>query len=109
MRVDVHQHIWTQPLLQQLAARDALPMVRYTDGAPVLYAAGEQPYVIEAALRRSEQQAGLLVRDGLDLALVAISSPIGIEALPSDHALELIEAHLDGLAELPDSFAAWGP
>ena len=40
---------------------------------------------------------------------MAISSPIGIEALPAASALELIEAHLDGTAELPDEFAAWGP
>jgi predicted TIM-barrel fold metal-dependent hydrolase len=55
--------------------------------------------------RRVEQ----LRRDGLDLALVAISSPVGIEALPREDALELIDAHLRGVAALGPSFAAWGP
>jgi 6-methylsalicylate decarboxylase len=41
--------------------------------------------------------------------VIAISSPIGIEALPRDEASELIAAHLDGVAALPAEFAAWGP
>jgi predicted TIM-barrel fold metal-dependent hydrolase len=40
---------------------------------------------------------------------VAISSPLGIEALPRPEALELIEAHLEGVSALSDGFAAWGP
>ena len=60
--------------------------------------------------RRSlDQRAALVRRDGLDLALIAISSPIGIEALPREDALELIEAHLQGVRALPPEFAAWGP
>src|SRR5579884_3909009 len=109
MRVDVHQHMWTGPLLARLRARETPPLVRHTNGLTVLHSGAEQPYVIDVANEALERRAGLVRGDGLDLALIAISSPIGIEALPRDSALELIDAHLDGLAALPREFAAWGP
>jgi predicted TIM-barrel fold metal-dependent hydrolase len=109
MRVDVHQHIWTVPLVERLAAREALPLVRRTDGLCVLHSAAEQPYVIDLDAEAPARRVELVATDGLDLALVAISSPIGVEALPREDALDLIEAHLDGVAALPPQFAAWGP
>jgi predicted TIM-barrel fold metal-dependent hydrolase len=109
MLADVHQHIWTAPLLDGLAARDRLPMVRRSDGLAVLHSVSEPAYVINVAAEDPDQRAALVRRDGLDLALVAISSPIGIEALPRESALELIHAHLEGVHSLPDEFAAWGP
>lgn len=109
MRIDVHQHIWTAPLLALLGKRDALPLVRESNGVTVLHSAAEQPYVIDVQAEAGEQRASLVHDDGLDLALIAISSPIGIEALPRESALELIEAHLEGVTALPGEFAAWGP
>jgi predicted TIM-barrel fold metal-dependent hydrolase len=109
MRVDVHQHIWTEPLVERLATRSALPLIRRTDGRYVLHSDGEQPYAIDLCAESPARRAALVREDGLDLALVAISSPIGIEALPRDEALELIDAHLGGVAALPAQFAAWGP
>ena len=47
MQIDIHQHIWTEPLLDALAARRTLPFVRRTDGLTVLHSAAEQPYVID--------------------------------------------------------------
>ena len=107
--IDVHQHIWTTPLLDALAARDEPPLVRRTDGVTVLHSLGEQPYVIDEQAEAPDRREVLLRRDGLELALIAISSPIGIEALPRDEALELIDAHLDGVGALSERFAAWGP
>jgi predicted TIM-barrel fold metal-dependent hydrolase len=109
MRIDVHQHIWTEPLLDGLAARDTLPLIRREDGLTVLHSAAEQPYVIDVASEAPERRAALVRADGLDVALTAISSPIGIECLPRESAQELIDAHLEGVAALPDVFAAWGP
>jgi predicted TIM-barrel fold metal-dependent hydrolase len=109
MRVDVHQHIWTTALLARLAARQMPPMVRRSNGRTVLHSRAEQPYLIDVAPEAPERRAALVRSDGLDLALIAISSPLGIEALPRDSALELIEAHLDGVTALPGAFAAWGP
>jgi 6-methylsalicylate decarboxylase len=109
MHVDIHQHVWTAPLLDALAARACLPFVRRTDGLTVLHGGGELPYVIDTAAESAARRTQLLRADGVDLAVVALSSPIGIEALRHDVAAELISAHLDGVLALGEGFAAWGP
>ncbi len=107
--VDIHQHVWTAPLLDALAERESLPFVRRDDGLTVLHSGGELPYVIDTDGESPDRRAALLRRDGADLAVVALSSPIGIEALPRPIATELIGAHLDGVLALGPAFAAWGP
>jgi 6-methylsalicylate decarboxylase len=109
MLVDTHQHIWTQALLDALAARSELPLIRYRDGVTVLHSTAEQPYVINVDSESPAERAARVHADGLDRALVAISSPIGIEALPRESALELIDAYLAGVETLPPEFDAWGP
>jgi 6-methylsalicylate decarboxylase len=109
LKIDAHQHMWTEPLLNALAARKSHPLVRRTDGLTVLHSAGEQPYIIEIESERPHRRGSLVRDDGLDLALIAISSPIGIEALPRDEADVLIAAYLEGIASLSGEFAAWGP
>ncbi len=109
MLVDLHQHIWTVPLLNALAARETLPFVRHEHRLTVLYSSGEQPYVIDVDAELPARRAALARSDGLDLALIAISSPIGVETLPREEADQLIAAHLDGVAALPSEFGAWGP
>ncbi len=109
MRVDVHQHIWTAPLLDALAGRRELPFVEHSDDVTVLHSAGEQPYVIDVGAEAPRRRTALAHRDRLDHAMVALSSPVGIEALPGDCARRLIEAHLDGVLSLGDPFSAWGP
>jgi 6-methylsalicylate decarboxylase len=109
MLVDLHQHIWTAPLLDALAARDAFPFLRREHELTVLYSAGEQPYLIDVDAESPERRAALVRSDGLDLAVIAPSSPIGIETLPREEANELIAAYLEGVASLPEEFAAWGP
>lgn len=108
-RVDIHQHVWTAPLLDALASRDCFPFVRREAGVCVLHLAGEPPCVIDEAAESSELRTTLLDRDGVELAAVAISSPTGIEGLPPDDARELIDAHLDGVLSLGERFVAWGP
>jgi hypothetical protein len=107
--VDIHQHVWTTPLLDALAARDCLPFVRRDDGLTVLHCGGELPYVIDTEAESPERRSQLLASDGVDLAVVALSSPIGIEVLHREAAAELIAGHLDGVLALGDGFAAWGP
>ena len=108
-RADVHQHVWTTPLLDALASRDAVPFVRRSKGATVLHCRGEQPYVIQTDAEAPERRAQLVHADGLDLAFVALSSVIGVEALERPAARDLIDAHLEGVGALPREFAAWGP
>jgi hypothetical protein len=109
MRIDLHQHVWTEPLLDALAARQCAPFVRRGDGLTVLHCSGELPCVIDEAAESPAARARLLAADRLDQAVVAISSPIGIEMLAPDVAEELIAAHLDGVLALGQGFRAWGP
>jgi predicted TIM-barrel fold metal-dependent hydrolase len=108
-RVDIHQHIWTTPLVDALARRDSHPFIRRDDGVCVLHLAGEPPCVIDVAAESAASRTRLLETDGLDLAAIAISSPLGIEGLAPDQAHGLIDAHLDGVLALGDQFVAWGP
>src|SRR6202012_765495 len=85
------------------------PFIRRDDGLWVLHLAGEPPYVIDVLAESAESRTRLLEIDGVELAAIAISSPIGIETLASDQAHALIAAHLDGVLSLGDQFVAWGP
>jgi hypothetical protein len=108
MKTDVHQHLWTEPLVAALQARQELPFVRHEHGLTVLFLAGERPYVIERSSESATRRAALVDSDGLDRALVCLSSPLGIESLPRQQALALIDAYHDGALALGDPFGVWG-
>jgi 6-methylsalicylate decarboxylase len=108
-RTDVHQHLWTDPLLDALAARDRLPFVTRNDGTAIVHCAGEQAYAIDLGAENPQRRARLARDEGLDLVLIAPSSPIGMECLPRAEAHELIEAHLAGVEDADERFRPWGP
>lgn len=108
-RVDIHQHLWTESLLGALAERDRLPFVRRNGPTAILHCSGECAYAIDTEIETPSQRAAEVRDAGLDLALIALSSPIGIEALPRAEARDLIEAYLEGVASLTSEFGAWGP
>jgi 6-methylsalicylate decarboxylase len=108
MRIDVHQHLWTEPLVEALAARAELPFVRSENGLTILYLAGERPYVIDLAGEAPAARAELVEADGLDRALVCLSSPLGIEWLPRAQATALVDAYLEGALALGEPFGVWG-
>jgi len=109
MKTDIHQHLWTEPLVEALARRRELPFVRDEQGLTVLFGAGERPYVIDLDSETPQSRAELVQRDGLDRALVCLSSPLGIEPLPRAQARELIDAYLDGALAFGDRFGVWAP
>ena len=108
MRVDVHQHLWTEPLVEALAARRELPFVRFEHGLTVLYLAGERPYVIDLRSEDPAQRSALVELDGLDRALLCLSSPLGVEWLPREQSCELIDAYHDGALSIEEPFGVWG-
>jgi 6-methylsalicylate decarboxylase len=108
MRIDVHQHLWTEPLVEALAARRELPFVRLESGLTVLYLAGERPYVIDLASETPRHRAALVQRDGLDRALLCLSSPLGIEWLAHGQSRALIDAYHEGALSLEGPFGVWG-
>jgi 6-methylsalicylate decarboxylase len=96
-------------LIDALAMRSELPFIRLRGGIAELHAAGERPCAIDLNSQTASSRTRLLDDDRIELAVIALSSPIGIEALPRDEALAVIGAHLDGVRALGHRFAAWGP
>ena len=47
-------------------------------------------------------------RDGLDRALLCLSSPLGIESLPRAQAQPLLDAYHEGAFALGEPFGVWG-
>ena len=108
MKTDIHQHLWTAPLVEALSHRRELPFIRREHGLTVLFLAGEQPYVIDLDAEAPARRAKLVARDGLDRALVCLSSPLGIETLPREAGAELIDAYHEGALALGEPFGVWG-
>lgn len=105
--VDVHQHLWPEPLLAALARRTDPPcLVRHREGWAVRVP-GEPDSPMDPADHDPALRAALLEAQGIHLALVAPSSPLGVEALPRAEAEPLIAAYHEGVAALPESFGAW--
>ncbi|HEV7585147.1 MAG TPA: hypothetical protein VGO14_05145 [Solirubrobacteraceae bacterium] len=108
MKIDVHQHLWTEPLVQALAERGDLPFVRRESGLTVLYLAGERPYVIDLREEDGARRASLVERDGLDRALLCLSSALGIEWLAGPESRALLDAYHEGALALGEPFGVWG-
>lgn len=109
MQVDLHQHVYTGPLLERLERRTTLPFARRLDAITTIHAAAEPTYAIDGSARSQAVPDRLSAAGYVDKTVIAISSPLGIEALPRPEAIELIEAHLEGVDALSGDFAAWGP
>lgn len=108
MRTDIHQHLWTEPLVEALLRRDELPFARHEQGLTVVFLAGERPFVVDLDAESQARRTQLVERDGLDRALLCISSPLGIEPLPRTGATELIDAYHEGALALGEPFGVWG-
>ncbi|MEU4700164.1 amidohydrolase [Nonomuraea dietziae] len=97
MSIDVHQHLWTPSFVEALRARSRPP---YLDGWTLILD-GEPPYEVDPADHDARDTTDL------DLALVSLSSPLGIEFLPPEEAWPLIDAYHEGALKLPEPFGAW--
>ncbi|MBS1677251.1 MAG: amidohydrolase family protein [Actinobacteria bacterium] len=106
--IDVHQHLLGEALVEALARRTEPPMlVRRRDGWTFRLAA-EPDSVLTFAATDVESRRAELGEDGIDGALVALSTALGIETLPAEDAVALIEAHHHGIEVLPPEFGGWG-
>ncbi|MCX4237869.1 amidohydrolase family protein [Streptomyces sp. NPDC020707] len=101
--VDVHQHLWTGSFVAALRARTEPP---FLDGW-TLHTAGEPPYEVSPADHDVAGRSERAVADGLGLALISLSSPLGVEWLPAGEARPLLDAYHQDAAELPRPFGAW--
>jgi 6-methylsalicylate decarboxylase len=107
VRIDVHQHLWPEPLLAELSRRSEAPRLRRRRDGWSVEVPAEPETAVDLADHDPEARAELVGADGLDRAYVALSCPLGIEALPTDAALPLLDAWHEGAAELPAAFGAW--
>ena len=103
MRVDVHQHLWTPDFVSVLRSRSAPPLL---DGW-TLVLDGEPDYPIDPSDHDVPRRLELNRADRLDLALVSLSAPLGIETLPAAEAEPLLDAYHSGALALPEGFGAW--
>ncbi|MFJ6836062.1 amidohydrolase [Streptomyces sp. NPDC091209] len=103
MPIDVHQHFWPPHFVDLLRARTAPP---HLDGW-TLHLEGEPPYTVDPADHDIDARTRLAAADGLGLALVSLSSPLGIEYLPAEEALPLLSAFHEGALALPAPFGVW--
>jgi 6-methylsalicylate decarboxylase len=107
LQIDVHQHLWPEPLLGELARRRRAPRLRRRREGWIVEVPGEPDGAVELADHDPDRRVDLLRADGLDRAYVALSSPLGIEALPPDAARPLLDAWHEGAAALPAELGAW--
>ncbi|MBB5158527.1 amidohydrolase family protein [Saccharopolyspora phatthalungensis] len=101
--IDVHQHLWPGEFVDALRARADPPLVR----GWTLYLAGESPFEVDPADHRPADRAARETGGGAEVALVSLSSPLGIEWLPPDEAGPLLDAWHRGALALPEPFRAW--
>jgi predicted TIM-barrel fold metal-dependent hydrolase len=106
MRTDVHQHLLPEPLVAALARRTSPPYVTGTGADLTLHLRTEAPSPVAAD--DPDSRAALLVADGVDRGVVALSAALGIESLPAEVAEELLGTYAQTARALPSAFAAWG-
>jgi hypothetical protein len=107
-RTDVHQHLWPEALVAGLARRDTAPRLYRSGARWALELAGEPPGEIDLPAQSGpEERIGRLDRDEIDVALIAPSTPLGIEALPPEEAAPLLGAFNHGVLELGERFRLW--
>jgi hypothetical protein len=73
----------------------------------MLRIAGEPEYAIDAAANDPDARSALVETDGVDRALICLSSVLGIESLPRAEADPLLDAYADGVSQLPAAFGSW--
>jgi predicted TIM-barrel fold metal-dependent hydrolase len=103
MTIDVHQHLMPPQLLEVLRRRTAPPRMR----GWALGLDGQPDYFIDPEHHDVQARLAQTARDGLQLAVVSLSSALGVEQLAPDEARELIDAFHEGAIELPSPFRPW--
>lgn len=108
MRLDLHQHLWTEGLWEALASRSAPPRLRRDPEGWLLDLVGEPPFRLGPAPHDAQQRGAAVVAEGIDRAAVALSSALGVEHLPADEARAIVAAWDADADRFPDTLVAWG-
>lgn len=102
-RVDCHQHVWPPALVEALRRRDRAPRL---DGWE-LHLDGEPPYAVDPDDHDPRVRRATDAADGTDLALLSLSSPLGIELLPPQESAPLLEAWHSAADHLEEGHDLW--
>ncbi|MEA2155867.1 MAG: 6-methylsalicylate decarboxylase [Solirubrobacteraceae bacterium] len=107
---DVHQHLWSEELVAELSRRREAPLIRRRGRGRgwVLRLRDEPEHAFDPAAHDPRARRELLAVDGIERALLCISSPLGIEALERREAEPLLAAHNATARELGAGFGVWG-
>jgi predicted TIM-barrel fold metal-dependent hydrolase len=101
--VDVHQHLWPVQLVDRLRARSRPPFLR----GWTLFTAGEEPYEVNPRAHDLDARIAADEDDGIGLACVSLSVPLGIEYLSRAESGRLLDVWHSAAADLPPHFVAW--
>lgn len=103
MQIDIHQHIWPAKLVAALRRRRTPPQLdEWTLRLP-----GEPDFLVNSVDHDVQRRADLAIEDELNLVVLSLSSPLGIEYLPYDDARPLLDAFHEGSLALPRPFGVW--
>jgi hypothetical protein len=103
VHVDIHQHVWPDVFVEELRRRSQPPRL---DGWTLLTSC-EPPFAVNPADHDVGRQAAQTARDGVGLAVIGLSSPLGIEYLVPEDAEPLLDAYHNGVTGLGAPFAGW--
>lgn len=103
MSIDCHQHLWPPAFIAALRERTTPPLLdRWT-----LSVGGEAPFQVDPDTHDVDKRRAQELREGKDLVLLSLSSPLGIEHLPFEGARKLIYTWHESSLELGDPFSIW--
>jgi 6-methylsalicylate decarboxylase len=102
--VDVHQHLWPEAVLRVLERRGVAPKARWQDHRWLIDLAGEPTFQVDPKDHEPDARASALT---VDKALVALSSPVGIEAMPLRDALAAIAVWQEAATALRPELGWW--
>lgn len=102
---DCHQHLWPEAFVELLRRRTRGPRLE----GWTLHLDGEPPYEVDPAAHDLDARRATDSADGVDLALLSLSSPLGIEALDPDESAPLLAAWHSLADELEgrDGYGVW--
>ena len=78
--IDVHQHLWPQPLIDVLAARTAPPRLR----GSTLELQGEGDCAVDLGAHDVDTRIALLDRNEIDVAVISFAPTFGCSELPGE-------------------------
>lgn len=86
--VDCHQHLWPEAFIDELRRRRWPPRMRGWE----LQLDGEPAYAVDPADHDPARRRKLDEVDGVELALLSLSSPLGVETMDPHEAAPLLES-----------------